>query len=163
MAHGSQGRDDSVDHPKVRARRTKSGNCQLCQIWRYSLHRDHCLPLFKGGSDDETNIQYLCANCHEDKSREERRGYCSLSPEIIKRIADQNRGRPVSVETRAKISAAHTGRFRIPTEERRRKPITKGASRGKGRTLSAEHKQRIGEGAKKSWERWRRSQSPPVL
>jgi len=40
-------------------------------VWRYALHRDHILPKFKGGTDDPSNIQLLCANCHEDKTRED--------------------------------------------------------------------------------------------
>ena len=49
----------------------KSGECVKCGIWRQSLHRDHIIPKFKGGTDDHLNIQRLCANCHEDKTRED--------------------------------------------------------------------------------------------
>lgn len=45
-----------------------SGSCVRCSTWRRTLHRDHVVPKFKGGSDDSTNIQLLCANCHEDKT-----------------------------------------------------------------------------------------------
>ena len=50
-------------------RQRPSGNCPKCGSWRQSLHRDHILPKYKGGSDAEDNVQYICANCHEDKSR----------------------------------------------------------------------------------------------
>lgn len=30
---------------------------------------DHILPLFKGGTDDQDNLQGLCAECHKDKTR----------------------------------------------------------------------------------------------
>ena len=57
---------------------TISGDCAICGIYRYSLHRDHIVPRWKfkyglveGDPTDPANFQYLCANCHEDKTREE--------------------------------------------------------------------------------------------
>lgn len=50
---------------------SKSGNYRLCGTQRHSLHRDHIKPKWAGGADDESNIQYICANCHEDKTRQE--------------------------------------------------------------------------------------------
>lgn len=37
---------------------------------RISLARelDHIVPLFKGGQDDETNLQGLCKPCHDAKT-----------------------------------------------------------------------------------------------
>lgn len=75
-----------------RARRP-SGNCAICGTWRQSLHREHIIPKWKGGSDDKSNIQWLCANCHEDKTREENKG----KPSPMK-------GRVHSEETRQKMS-----------------------------------------------------------
>ena len=49
----------------------RSGNCGICGVWRKSLHRDHIIPKFRGGPDTEDNCQYICANCHEDKTRED--------------------------------------------------------------------------------------------
>ena len=46
----------------------RAGKCPLCGAFRESLHRDHIIPRFKGGTDDATNIQLICANCHEDKT-----------------------------------------------------------------------------------------------
>lgn len=51
-----------------------SGPCDKCGVWRTSLHRDHVIPKSKGGSDDSENLQYLCANCHQDKTIEDVRG-----------------------------------------------------------------------------------------
>ena len=82
-------------------RKHNSGFCQECGRWRDTLHRDHIVPRWKGGPDTPDNIQFVCANCHEDKTREDLVG---LPP---------NRGmlgRKHSDETRAKLSAARQGR-----------------------------------------------------
>lgn len=50
-----------------------SGYCSKCGVWRKSLHWDHIIPRWAGGLDEPSNIQKLCANCHEDKTNEERR------------------------------------------------------------------------------------------
>lgn len=45
--------------------------CAECkQAGRVTLatQRDHIIPLFEGGPDDETNEQGLCVPCHETKS-----------------------------------------------------------------------------------------------
>jgi hypothetical protein len=85
-----------VDPRRPRAKRP-CGNCQTCGIWRRSLHREHIIPKYKGGSEEANNIQWICANCHEDKTREDLRG----RPGGMK-------GRKHSEETRMKmrISAA---------------------------------------------------------
>ena len=59
---------------RVRIKRLKSpsGNCIKCGIWREFLQQDHIIPLAQGGNDTRDNIQLLCANCHEDKTRAEK-------------------------------------------------------------------------------------------
>ncbi len=47
------------------------GLCQECK--RQGRHVigsevDHILPIFKGGTDDEDNLQFLCRRCHEVKT-----------------------------------------------------------------------------------------------
>lgn len=32
---------------------------------------DHIVPLTKGGSDDDSNIRCLCADCHEVRTAEQ--------------------------------------------------------------------------------------------
>ena len=32
---------------------------------------DHIIPLWKGGKDEESNLQGLCGPCHKDKTRED--------------------------------------------------------------------------------------------
>jgi hypothetical protein len=50
-----------------------SGKCRLCPAIRRSLHRDHIIPLCAGGDDAAWNTQFICANCHEDKTRQDMR------------------------------------------------------------------------------------------
>lgn len=64
---------DVIDPRRPRAKRP-SGNCLRCGMWRKSLHREHIIPRCKGGSEEPDNIQWLCANCHEDKTREDMTG-----------------------------------------------------------------------------------------
>lgn len=80
-----------------RARRP-SGNCPKCGAWRQSLHRDHIMPRWKGGTDEPSNIQFLCANCHEDKTREDMKG-----------IPGPRKGKKVSEESRKKMRESHLG------------------------------------------------------
>ena len=99
------------------------GNCSLCGILRQSLHKDHIIPKFKGGTEDESNFQYICANCHEDKTRRDRVDYQHSAETRAKlsaaaqRNADKPECResliqrlraipPPSAETRAKMSAS---------------------------------------------------------
>lgn len=54
------------------SKRRPRGCCQKCGTRRNHLQKDHVIPKSRGGSDDVDNIQYLCANCHEDKTRSEK-------------------------------------------------------------------------------------------
>jgi len=89
----------------LRQKKHNSGNCEHCGVWRRSLHRDHVLPKFKGGSDDPSNIQNLCANCHEDKTVEDLTGV-PLSANARAAQSAAQTGKPCSPERRAAIIAA---------------------------------------------------------
>jgi hypothetical protein len=61
----------SRKHEKI-----KSGNCPLCGTYREFLVREHIVPQWKfregivsGNANHESNIQYICDNCHADKTR----------------------------------------------------------------------------------------------
>lgn len=48
--------------------------CRVCYAaGRFALAavRDHIVPLAEGGTDDETNIQPLCQDCSDEKTRAE--------------------------------------------------------------------------------------------
>ena len=82
-----------------------SGACLKCGTWRERLQTDHIVPRSRGGSDDPSNLQYLCANCHEDKTRAE--------------IRDLHRGRKHSAEHVSKIAAANSCKVRAPEQRAR--------------------------------------------
>ena len=83
MGHTLEGRST--------VKRRPSGNCPKCGTWRYSLHWDHIVPRFKGGVDTPDNIQLLCANCHEDKTRLDFKG-AEFLKENLKKAQAATRG-----------------------------------------------------------------------
>ena len=87
----------------------KSGNCALCGIWRKVLCRDRIIPKREGGTYEPSNVQWICANCHQDKSALEQSAAHKgrkKSPEQIARMVVKATGRPVSQETRERIRQA---------------------------------------------------------
>ncbi|MDB5594885.1 MAG: endonuclease [Hyphomicrobiales bacterium] len=46
-------------------------HCQAKGLITVSTVPDHIVPLHKGGTDDDSNIQCLCASCHRDKTNED--------------------------------------------------------------------------------------------
>ena len=73
----------STDYERLRGRRAvtrrerllrSSPLCVVCHAaGRVTLgvEVDHVVPLSRGGSDDETNLQVLCRGCHADKTKAE--------------------------------------------------------------------------------------------
>jgi hypothetical protein len=47
----------------------KCGDDKLYNTMAWDI--DHVTPLADGGADDSDNMQLLCGNCHQDKSRRE--------------------------------------------------------------------------------------------
>jgi 5-methylcytosine-specific restriction protein A len=46
--------------------------CVLCKVdgfFTRAVEVDHVIPLHQGGKDDATNLQSLCRECHERKTR----------------------------------------------------------------------------------------------
>jgi hypothetical protein len=116
--------------------RTKSGPCEKCGTHRARLNRDHIVPTWKakrlGWTDQQrnapSNIQWLCANCHQDKSWSEQseasRTRIAEDPEAHRARVRRNvvkaheacrgkpswnKGVPASEETRRRLSASHIG------------------------------------------------------
>lgn len=46
-------------------------DCKSRGIVREATVPDHIVPLTKGGSDDDSNIRCLCADCHEVRTAEQ--------------------------------------------------------------------------------------------
>lgn len=84
-----------------------AGNCLKCGVYRWTLHKDHIVPKWKGGTDDDSNIQRICANCHEDKSREDIKGH-----QFTKGMCYVKKSPPYicTSEHKAAIRAAHLGK-----------------------------------------------------
>ena len=115
------------------------GNCSKCGVWRFSLHQDHILAKRRGGSDDSSNIQLLCANCHQDKTRIDMTGR-KCSPEAIAKMAAAKKGKPWTEKQRAcHLPRVSKSKFPALTLEQRAKATAK----RRGRTLSEETKAKI--------------------
>ena len=94
-----------------------SGNCPKCGTWRRKLQREHIIPRFEGGGDEPENIQFLCANCHEDKTYEDMKRW-KESPEqrerrltkirALKRTPEHNARIKVSLQKRYEAVPHHT-------------------------------------------------------
>jgi hypothetical protein len=62
-----------------------------------------------GGTDDAENIQFLCPNCHQDKTYAE-----SQLPEYRERTRRRHKGRVVTEATRKKLSELAQARWLNP-------------------------------------------------
>lgn len=112
-----------------------SGNCVKCGVWRQALHRDHVIPKWKGGSNDPSNRQLLCANCHEDKTLAERKEF---SEDQKQRMATSMLGRRLTPEQRARQRAGFTPEVRANLSDK--------AKRRKRQSHSQETRDRISAG-----------------
>lgn len=96
-----------------------SGNCPKCGIYREFLAIDHVIPSWKfragivfGNPNAIENIQYICDNCHADKTRREMETENPAKRiESRKKIKEgiQRTGWKPTAEWRAKQSHSHKG------------------------------------------------------
>ena len=49
--------------------------CRICEeeLKEDQWHCDHIVPLWSGGSNEQSNLQAICANCHAGKTAKETR------------------------------------------------------------------------------------------
>ena len=60
-------------HWRMRAKLLRSDpKCALCGA-ENNLQLDHVVPVFRGGTYDESNLRLLCAKCHRVKTNDDRR------------------------------------------------------------------------------------------
>lgn len=107
--------------------KTISGYCIRCGAFRETLQNDHIIPRWNGGSEKADNIQLLCANCHEDKTRREQRTgeYAEYlrdrykDPVIYKKLTEgsregqrlrRERDAVATGEEKARLESVETGR-----------------------------------------------------
>lgn len=121
-----------------------SKECQKCGVSRPRLQKDRKIPRWKfkqglaeGNPNDPSNIWYLCANCHEDKTIEDLKDY-RHSPETKRNISLGIRN-----------SSIHN------------KHVAEANKRRAGRTHSVETKRRMSDAAHERWAR--QNGTPPEV
>lgn len=146
-------RDKRTGTPRKRAWRkpsAPSGECPQCHTFRLRLHKDHIVPKWSGGSDTPDNWQFLCANCHEDKTAIEQQ-----SAEYRAHVSNRYLGmvrKPLTPEHREKLRLANLGRKPTLSAERNRKI----SAAMLGRKKSPEHcaaisRAKLGKPRRKLW------------
>lgn len=68
QAKGSGGTHTAADLKEILS--AQGHRCGYCRadLKRTTKHVDHIVPLARGGSNDRSNLQYLCAPCNQAKS-----------------------------------------------------------------------------------------------
>lgn len=76
-AHGLETRAPRTPRPgpkrslspsdKLRILRRDEFTCRGCGEAGTDLHVDHIIPVSKGGTDDDENLQALCVDCNQEK------------------------------------------------------------------------------------------------
>jgi hypothetical protein len=133
-----------------------AGNCAICGLYRHSLDEDHIIPRWKGGSDDPSNKQYICQNCHHDKTSKDvvgnkfREG-TKHSPETLAKLSASHRQRYQDPEQREKQRQVQLKRFEDPAE--RAKCAVWGNTHRRGKKASAETKAKM-SAARKGRPAW---------
>jgi len=129
------------------------GNCQRCGIFRESLHREHIIPAVvkrkRGEDPDKDNIQYLCANCHEDKTKEDSRSEEEWG-DLYRETLRSNSGKTFSIEHRQRISQGRRGVKTGPMTEEQKKRIGESNLSKHEREHSIEDCKRISEGVRRA-------------
>jgi len=108
----------------TKTRKRPSGNCTKCGCWRTSLHWDHVVPKWQGGSDEAENRQLICANCHEDKTYQE-----AISSEFKALMSRLSKGKKRSPTSRGLMCQVAQKRAQDPVYRQRLSAALKGKTR----------------------------------
>jgi 5-methylcytosine-specific restriction protein A len=82
MSYG-KGRGGRPWRRKVEAvKRRDQYTCQACGRSTELGCCDHKVPVSQGGTDELSNLQWLCIQCHDDKSYNESRAGQGLEPKL---------------------------------------------------------------------------------
>lgn len=78
--------------------------CQKCGCHFPFLEKDHIVPQHKGGTDEPSNIQHICPNCHRIKTNKEHQKNF-----IERRLGEGNGfyGKKHTNESKRKMSESH--------------------------------------------------------
>lgn len=91
-----------TDHQRAEFFLSRGGKCACCtrrimggELW----HLDHIIALENGGTNDPSNLQVLCANCHKTKTKDDH-GKAAKSrsvavAHIVPTSQRQKRGKPM--------------------------------------------------------------------
>ena len=103
----------------IKGMKTKSGFCVRCGIYRDRLQRDRIVPGFLGGKYTASNIQFLCPNCHEEKTFNESsdlRARASVRMQRGGSVRAKITAALRTPETRARLSLAGKRYYEDPEE-----------------------------------------------
>lgn len=79
------GRQLQARNARIQQRDSYTCQNEQCGVHTVHGHVDHKQPMALGGSDDDSNLQYLCAPCNKAKGIAESRGIVLTSPSSFDR------------------------------------------------------------------------------
>lgn len=123
-----------------------NGTCQDCGSDRWKLHRHHIKPKSQGGSDDPSNLAFICSNCHEDRhgpSGESEPWRLAQTPEARAKQAQSMRLRWTDPGYRERVMAARQASYRDPEVSRKKSEGVKRAIANKTPEELAEWGRRV--------------------
>jgi hypothetical protein len=116
----------------------RAGHCQRCGTYRWRLDRDHIVPKLLGGTDEPGNIQWLCQNCHCDKTYLEDKIHST--PEYSQKMSQAMKGRKITWVDKIRES-----------QLRKEVVLKKRAAVIAGRAANPEGRRKSAEAASKAW------------
>ena len=80
--------------------------CNICKnILEETFETDHIIPIMNGGTNEQSNLQSLCPNCHRKKSLHEKCVKPSVKKTNSKNQADVKTKKQTDVKTKIQIDS----------------------------------------------------------